>query len=120
MLMETMSTRLGRILSGVRGDETRAKFARRLEFSYTYVRALELGLRSPSDGVLVEIAHKLKLDPGDLLIAAYCDRSPRLTDALVARGIVQRESPSEASEEPAPSQAPRKSKSLSAEVSTKT
>lgn len=86
-----MNTRLGNILTGVRGSDTRANFARRLELSYTYVRALELGLRSPSDSVLVEIANKLKLDPGELIIAAYCDRSKRLTDALAERGVVKKD-----------------------------
>lgn len=91
MPMETMSNRLGKRLREARGDETRADFARRLSLSYTYVRALELGLRSPSDGVLAEITRKLGLDSGELILAAYCDRSERLTQVLIEKKVVEPE-----------------------------
>ena len=48
--------RLGTILRTVRGSESRVQFARRLELSYTFVRALEHGQRFPSDPVLKRIA----------------------------------------------------------------
>jgi transcriptional regulator with XRE-family HTH domain len=82
-----MAKSLGRILLASRGGLSRAEFARRLDFSYTYVRALELGLRFPSDPVLSEIARKLGLDADELIIAAYCDRSPHLHRALRERGL---------------------------------
>ncbi len=66
--------RLGTILERSRGENTRVQFAKGLGLSYTFVRAMEHGLRFPSDKVLMEIAEKLGLDPEELLLAAYCDR----------------------------------------------
>ena len=82
-----MQTRFGHILRQTRGKESRLSFSRRLELSYTFVRSMEEGTRFPSDSVLHEIAAKLSLDPDELLLAAYCDRSPALTDALARRGV---------------------------------
>lgn len=70
-----------------RGNESRVSFARRLGLSYTFVRAMEYGLRSPSDKVLVELAGRLEQDPAEFLIAAWCDRSPGLARVLQDRGI---------------------------------
>ncbi|MCB9905067.1 MAG: helix-turn-helix transcriptional regulator [Planctomycetes bacterium] len=79
--------RLGLILKRARGKQSRVQFARKLGLSYTFVRAMEHGLRFPSDKVLLEIAERLKVDPGDLLMAAYCDRSPQLAEVLEQRGL---------------------------------
>jgi len=79
--------RLGAILKKARGRESRVQFARKLELSYTFVRAMEHGLRFPSDKVLLEIADRLGESPDQLLLAAYCDRSPLLAEVLKARGI---------------------------------
>lgn len=79
--------RLGLILKWARGDQSRVQFARKLGLSYTFVRAMEHGLRFPSDRVLLEIADRLSVDAGDLLLAAYCDRSPDLGEVLAARGV---------------------------------
>ena len=81
-------TRFGQILRRARGHESRLSFARRLELSYTFVRAMEDGSRFPSDFVLETIAKRLNLNPDDLLLAAYCDRSPALATALRGRGIL--------------------------------
>ncbi len=80
-------TRLGAILKRARGKESRVQFSRKLELSYTFVRAMEHGLRFPSDKVLLEIADRLAEDPEDLFLAAYCDRSPTLARVLRGRGI---------------------------------
>jgi hypothetical protein len=48
---------------------------------------MEHGMRHPSDRVLVEIADRLGLDSSELLLAAYCDRSPMLARVLETRGI---------------------------------
>ncbi len=79
--------RLGLILKQSRGKQSRVQFARKLGLSYTFVRAMEHGLRFPSDKVLLEMAERLQVDPGDLLLAAYCDRSPQLADELTRRGV---------------------------------
>lgn len=79
--------KLGNILQRTRGKESRVQFARRLGLSYTFVRAMEHGMRHPSDRVLVEIADRLGLDSSELLLAAYCDRSPMLARVLETRGI---------------------------------
>jgi transcriptional regulator with XRE-family HTH domain len=79
--------RLGAILKRARGKESRVQFARKLELSYTFVRAMEHGLRFPSDKVLLEIADRLGESSEELLLAAYCDRSPLLAGVLTARGI---------------------------------
>jgi len=79
--------KLGNILQRARGKESRVQFARRLGLSYTFVRAMEHGMRHPSDRVLVEIADRLGLDSSELLLAAYCDRSPMLARVLDTRGI---------------------------------
>jgi transcriptional regulator with XRE-family HTH domain len=79
--------RLGLILKRARGKQSRVQFARKLGLSYTFVRAMEHGLRFPSDKVLLEIAERLKVEPGDLLMAAYCDRSPQLAEVLERRGL---------------------------------
>ena len=79
--------RLGTILRTARGSESRVQFARRLELSYTFVRALEHGQRFPSDPVLKRIAEVLRLDSAELLLAAYCDRSPSLAAVLTSRGL---------------------------------
>ncbi len=79
--------RLGCILKNARGKESRVQFARKLELSYTFVRAMEHGLRFPSDKVLLEIAQRLNENPENLLLAAYCDRSPLLADVLEGRGV---------------------------------
>jgi transcriptional regulator with XRE-family HTH domain len=79
--------RLGLILKRARGKQSRVQFARKLGLSYTFVRAMEHGLRFPSDKVLLEIAERLKVDPGELLMAAYCDRSPQLAEVLEQRGL---------------------------------
>lgn len=79
--------RLGSILKSARGKESRVQFARKLELSYTFVRAMEHGLRFPSDKVLLEIAERLGENPENLLLAAYCDRSPLLADVLIGRGV---------------------------------
>ena len=80
-------SRLGEILRESRGKESRVQFARKLGLSYTFVRAMEHGLRFPSDKVLTEIAQRLELDAEELLLAAYCDRSPALATVLAGRGI---------------------------------
>lgn len=80
-------TRFGKILRRTRGPESRLSFARRLKLSYTFVRAMEDGLRFPSDVVLETIAERLNLDVDDLVLAAYCDRSPALATALRERGL---------------------------------
>ena len=79
--------KLGNILQRARGKESRVQFARRLGLSYTFVRAMEHGMRHPSDRVLIEIADRLGLDSSELLLAAYCDRSPMLARVLETRGI---------------------------------
>ena len=79
--------KLGNILQRARGKESRVQFARRLGLSYTFVRAMEHGMRHPSDRVLVEISDRLGLDSSELLLAAYCDRSPMLARVLETRGI---------------------------------
>lgn len=79
--------RLGLILKQSRGKQSRVQFARKLGLSYTFVRAMEHGLRFPSDKVLMEMAERLQVDPGDLLLAAYCDRSPQLAEELTRRGV---------------------------------
>ena len=79
--------RLGAILKNARGKESRVQFARKLELSYTFVRAMEHGLRFPSDKVLLEIADRLGENSEELLLAAYCDRSPLLAEVLSARGV---------------------------------
>lgn len=79
--------RLGEILRKARGDQSRVQFARKLKLSYTFVRAMEHGLRFPSDKVLREIAERLELDPDELILAAYADRSPMLARVLEKRGI---------------------------------
>jgi len=79
--------RLGLILKRARGKQSRVQFARKLGLSYTFVRAMEHGLRFPSDKVLLEIAERLEVDSGNLLLAAYCDRSTQLADVLIARGL---------------------------------
>lgn len=79
--------RLGTILKNARGKESRVQFARKLELSYTFVRAMEHGLRFPSDKVLLDIAERLSVNPEELLLAAYCDRSPQLTSVLKRRGL---------------------------------
>ncbi|MFT7484667.1 MAG: transcriptional regulator with XRE-family HTH domain [Candidatus Paceibacteria bacterium] len=79
--------RLGAILKKARGKESRVQFARKLELSYTFVRAMEHGLRFPSDKVLLEIASRLGENPERLLLAAYCDRSPLLAEVLSGRGV---------------------------------
>jgi transcriptional regulator with XRE-family HTH domain len=80
--------RLGSILKKARGKESRVQFARKLELSYTFVRAMEHGLRFPSDKVLQEIAGRLGANPDELLLAAYCDRSLPLANVLGARGVL--------------------------------
>lgn len=79
--------RLGAILKKARGKESRVQFARKLELSYTFVRAMEHGLRFPSDKVLIEIADRLGENSEELLLAAYCDRSPLLAGVLAGRGL---------------------------------
>ena len=79
--------RLGSILKRARGKESRVQFARKLELSYTFVRAMEHGLRFPSDKVLLEIADRLGEDAETLFLAAYCDRSPTLAKVLRGRGV---------------------------------
>ena len=79
--------KLGNILQRTRGKESRVQFARRLGLSYSFVRAMEHGMRHPSDRVLVEISDRLGLDSSELLLAAYCDRSPMLARVLETRGI---------------------------------
>ena len=79
--------KLGNILQRARGKESRVQFARRLGLSYTFVRAMEHGMRHPSDRVLIEIADRLGLDASELLLAAYCDRSPMLAQVLETKGI---------------------------------
>lgn len=80
-------SRLGEILRNSRGKESRVQFARKLGLSYTFVRAMEHGLRYPSDKVLADIAQRLDLDAEELLLAAYCDRSQALAKVLAGRGI---------------------------------
>ncbi|MFT7669337.1 MAG: transcriptional regulator with XRE-family HTH domain [Planctomycetota bacterium] len=70
-----------------RGKASRVQFARKLELSYTFVRAMEHGLRFPSDKVLLDIAECLGEDPGDLFLAAYCDRSTHLAGVLTSLGV---------------------------------
>jgi len=93
--------RLGAILKKARGTESRVQFARKLGLSYTFVRAMEHGLRFPSDKVLLDIADRLGENSEELLLAAYCDRSPLLAEVLIRRGIpvpVGEEEATEASE----------------------
>jgi len=79
--------RLGAILRRARGKDSRVQFARKLGLSYTFVRAMEHGLRFPSDKVLLDIAERLGEDPENLFLAAYCDRSAHLAEVLKERGI---------------------------------
>jgi len=44
-------------------------FCRKLELTYTFVRAMEEGLRLPSIEVVREIANKLSIDPAPLVQA---------------------------------------------------
>ncbi len=90
--------RLGSILRKARGKDSRVQFARKLELSYTFVRAMEHGLRFPSDKVLLEIAERLGEDPENLFLAAYCDRSSHLAEVLKDRGISIPELEGEAAE----------------------
>ncbi len=78
---------LSSILRGARGDDSRMSFAKRLGLSYTFVRSLEDGLRLPSDEVLTQIAANLGRSSDELLVAAYCDRSPMLSEALERLGF---------------------------------
>ena len=48
---------------------------------------MEHGMRHPSDRVLIEIADRLCLDSSELLLAAYCDRSPMLARVLETKGV---------------------------------
>jgi transcriptional regulator with XRE-family HTH domain len=80
-------SRLGAVIRRVRGDEPRAKFARRLGLSYTFVRAMEAGFRLPSDKVLLDIANILERDASEFLLAAWCDRSPELGEVLLRLGV---------------------------------
>ena len=82
-----MNGRLGRILRARRGAESRLSFVKKLRLSYTFVRSIEEGLRLPSDQIVAQIAECLDLDPEELLIAAYCDRSEPLARALARRGV---------------------------------
>jgi len=94
--------RLGSILKKARGNESRVQFARKLELSYTFVRAMEHGLRFPSDKVLLEIAGRLGENPKQLLLAAYCDRSPLLAGVLSDHGVPIPEGEPEPKEEASP------------------
>lgn len=80
-----MQLRLGRILQSWRGDTPRTELARILGLSYTFVRAMEMGERHPSDPELRKIAKTLGLSIDELFIAAYSDRSPALALALQRR-----------------------------------
>ena len=82
-----MKSHLGTLLRRARGEESRVSFARKLGLSYTFVRAMEYGHRSPSDRVLADMASRLELDPAEFLIAAWSDRSPELARVLRKRGI---------------------------------
>lgn len=82
-----MTGKLGTILRRKRGNASRLSFARKLQLSYTFVRALEEGIRLPSDEVLMEIAEALDLDFRQLILAAYCDRSPTLEETLRGCGV---------------------------------
>jgi transcriptional regulator with XRE-family HTH domain len=73
-----------------RGDESRLQFCRRLGLSYTFVRAIEHGRRLPSDRLLAELAVALGLDHRQLVLRAYCDRSPSLCAILEEHGLVER------------------------------
>lgn len=75
------------MLKRARGRESRVQFARRLGLSYTFVRAMEHGQRFPSDKVLLEIAGRLEVEASELLLAAWCDRSPDLGKVLQDRGL---------------------------------
>lgn len=79
--------RLGAILKRARGKQSRVQFARKLGLSYTFTRAMEHGLRFPSDEVLLGIAERIDRDSSELLLAAYADRSPLLAKVLAERGI---------------------------------
>ena len=87
-----MNTRLGSLLRARRGTESRLSFVKKLRLSYTFVRSIEEGLRLPSDQIVAQIADSLDLDPEELLIAAYCDRSEPLARALARRGVAGSES----------------------------
>ncbi len=82
-----MNGRLGKLLRARRGNESRLSFVKKLRLSYTFVRSIEEGLRLPSDQIVAQIAECLDLDPEELLIAAYCDRSEPLAKALAHRGV---------------------------------
>ena len=94
--------RLGAILRKARGKDSRVQFARKLELSYTFVRAMEHGLRFPSDKVLLEIADRLDEDAEELFLAAYCDRSPHLAGVLKGRGLAIPENDEEEPKAPLP------------------
>ncbi len=79
--------RLGRILKEARAGQSRVQFARMLGLSYTFVRAMEHGSRFPSDKVLLDIAKRLGIESGMMILAAYADRSPTLVEALEVRGV---------------------------------
>lgn len=80
-----MGKRLGRILKSWRGDTPLTELSEILGLSYTFVRSMETGERFPSDRELMKISRKLGLEADELIIAAYCDRSPALASALERR-----------------------------------
>ncbi|MBI5434392.1 MAG: helix-turn-helix transcriptional regulator [Planctomycetes bacterium] len=79
--------RLGSRLRCLRGDESPAAFAERLGVEVTFLHEVELGVRLPEDEQLARFARRLAVDPGELILLAYLDRSPLLASYLAARGI---------------------------------
>lgn len=77
-----MKRLFGDYLRLLRGELSRAKFAKLVGLSYTFVREMELGNRLPSDEVLLQIAGRLEIDQSRLVLYTHCDRSPPLREVL--------------------------------------
>ena len=79
--------RLGTRLHALRGERSLVAFSRALGLSYTFVREMERGNRLPSDDVILRLAERLHVEPGELALLTYCDRSELLARHLGALGI---------------------------------
>lgn len=78
---------LATYLHQMRGQDSLVAFSRKLGLSYTFVREMERGNRLPSDDVIVRIGERLAVDPTDLALLTYRDRSSLLAQALSRRGV---------------------------------
>lgn len=81
------TNRLGRRLRRLRGQDPVGVFAERVGMSGTFLHDLETGRRLPSDEVLADLAARLGIDVGELILLAYLDRSPLLGRYLAERGV---------------------------------